>query len=201
MMENINRYRYRCCHLKFIPFHLLSQLDLTRFWDRVLRRAEIPIGFSQGFNPRPLLSFGPATPTGVVSSSEYFDMILMESFDSEQLKKKLNTQIPKEMSVIDIEPISLNAPSIMKSLTGIQYDYFLKGVVEPADHLKTLLIEDIEVLKREKQGNQGFMISFLFKGKNLLLNPYKFLDNFPGDCGWSRENLIEVRKHSYRWSF
>ena len=39
IMNFTDRYRYRCRHLKLVPFHLLSQLDLTRFWDRVLRRA------------------------------------------------------------------------------------------------------------------------------------------------------------------
>ncbi len=192
-MEKADRYRYRCRHLKLIPFHLLSQLDLTRFWDRVLRRAGIPVAFSQGFNPRPQLSFGPATATGVVSRAEYLDITLREPYEPNQLQELINGQIPAGMKVVQIELVSLEAPSIIKALRGIQYTY-----VFPRDtDLIQLDLEDIEVLERTLQPNNEFMISFLFTGKNILYNPFKLIEMIPTELKWG--NPLRIMKEECIW--
>ena len=201
IMDNINRYRYRCRHLKLVPFHLLSQLDLNRFWDRVLRRAELPIAFSQGFNPRPLLSFGPATVTGVISWTEYLDMVFYEAIEPEKLKQIINFQIPVEMKVIEVNQISLNFPNIMKSLLAVQYAFIFKLDGKVENHWISTSLDDIEELERKNLENRECMISFLFKGKNLLLNPYKLFELLPDKPGLNRENLKEITKQSYHWSY
>ena len=57
----------------------LGHLDLTRMLLRTLRRAGVPLVYSQGFNPKPKVSFGPALSLGVVSEAEYMDF---ESWDA-----------------------------------------------------------------------------------------------------------------------
>lgn len=51
---------------------------MARAWERALRRAHLPIAYSEGFNPRPLLSFSLALPTGCESSAEYVDLRFKE---------------------------------------------------------------------------------------------------------------------------
>lgn len=199
IMNFTDRYRYRCRHLKLVPFHLLSQLDLTRFWDRVLRRAGLPIVFSQGFNPRPLLSFGPATVTGVISWTEYLDMTFYEFIELEQLKNILNSQVLEEMRVVEVNSIPLDFPSIMKSLISVQYAFIFKDEGNIGNHQVLFSIEDIEELERKKMEKQECMISFLFKKKNILLNPYKSLEFMPKESGFNRENLVEIIKQNYYW--
>ena len=200
-MENINRYRYRCRHLKLIPFHLLSQLDLTRFWDRAIRRAQLPVAFSQGFNPRPQLSYGPATPTGVVSHVEYLDMILTEPFDSDQLKDRLNRQVPEGMNVTEVDPISLDSPGVIKSLMGVQYSYVFDRGSGTEDNTIPIDIEDIELIERKIRSNREFMISFLFKGKSILYNPYKLIDLLPIELKLNGGNPIVIIKQDCIFSF
>ncbi len=201
IMNLLDRYRYRCRHLKLVPFHLLSQLDLNRFWDRVLRRAELPIAFSQGFNPRPLLSFGPATVTGVISWTECLDMTFYESIEPEQIKNLLNSKVPEAMRIVEINSVPLDFPSIMKSINSVQYVFIFKDDGKITNHHEFFSIEDIEELERKKMENQECMVSFLFKKKNILMNPYKSLEFISKESGFNRENLLEVIKQNYRWSY
>ena len=53
-----------------------SHRDVARIWERALRRAELPIAYSEGFSPRPKLSFGLALSTGYESYGEYLDVAL-----------------------------------------------------------------------------------------------------------------------------
>lgn len=199
-INHMDRYRYRCRHLKLVPFHLLSQLDLTRFWDRALRRANLPIAFSQGFNPRPVLSFGPATVTGVISLAEYLDMTFYESIEPEHLKNLLNNQVPEGLRIVEVNAMFPDSPSIMKSLKSVQYAFIFKDDGRIGNSQVPVSLEDIEELERKKLENQEYMVLFLFKKKNVLLNPYQSLELMPKDSGLNRENLLEIIKKNYDWS-
>lgn len=199
-INHMDRYRYRCRHLKLVPFHLLSQLDLTRFWDRALRRANLPIAFSQGFNPRPVLSFGPATVTGVISLAEYLDMTFYESIEPEYLKNLLNNQVPEGLRIVEVNALFPDSPSIMKSLKSVQYAFIFKDDGQIGNSQVPVSLEDIEELERKKLENQEYMVLFLFKKKNVLLNPYQSLELMPKDSGLNRENLLEIIKQNYDWS-
>ena len=68
------RIRFRFVKLGKIRF--TSQRDVARMWERALRRAELPLAYTEGFSPRPQLSFGLALPTGCESLAEYLDVVL-----------------------------------------------------------------------------------------------------------------------------
>ena len=65
--------RYRGAFRKMGAMKYLSHLDLLRTMTRALRRAGISLKYSQGFNPRPLISFSPALAVGIESREEYVD--------------------------------------------------------------------------------------------------------------------------------
>src|ERR1700689_5256175 len=68
------RVRFRFAKLGKIRF--TSQRDVARMWERALRRAELPLAYSEGFSPRAQLSFGLALPTGCESLAEYVDVAI-----------------------------------------------------------------------------------------------------------------------------
>ena len=68
------RIRFRFSKLGKIRF--TSQRDVARMWERALRRARLPLAYTEGFSPRPQLSFGLALPTGAESLAEYVDVAL-----------------------------------------------------------------------------------------------------------------------------
>lgn len=72
----------------------LSHLDILRIVGKTLRRAEIPVAFSQGFNPHPLIAFGPPRPVGMASRSEYFDVELKEYMNPLEFQERFQEQCP-----------------------------------------------------------------------------------------------------------
>ncbi|MDD4752827.1 MAG: TIGR03936 family radical SAM-associated protein [Desulfitobacteriaceae bacterium] len=72
----------------------LSHLDILRIVGKTLRRAEIPVAFSQGFNPHPLIAFGPPRPVGMASRAEYFDVELKEHMNPLEFQERFQEQCP-----------------------------------------------------------------------------------------------------------
>ena len=66
----------------------ISHLDLMRAMQRAVRRAELSIAFSQGFNPHPIMAFASALPVGTTSEREYMDILLTKPVSLSELKRK-----------------------------------------------------------------------------------------------------------------
>jgi radical SAM-linked protein len=82
-----------------------SHGDEVRIFERALRRADLKLAFSEGFNPRPLFSFGVARPLGYGSFSDFIEFVLRESEDKGNLKKRLNLFLPEGIRILDVEEI------------------------------------------------------------------------------------------------
>ena len=91
------------------PAVFLSQLESQHIFDRALRRARLPLAFSQGFHPLPLLSFGRALPVGVAGEAEWFTIVLRERVDLPAALAGLNQGLPGGLRVTGLEDIPLNA--------------------------------------------------------------------------------------------
>ncbi len=167
----MGRFRYRLKHWKMNPFHLLSQLDLTRMWDRIVRRARLPVAYSQGFNPRPLFSFAPATPLGVESRAEYVDVIFQEEFSPDTLSQMLRPCLPSELRLEEVVPIPLQAPSLAQSVVGVLYSFSF--FYPPWEKEDPPFPEGVAVEYIKEEGDI-LCVCFRFTGKEVLLNPLKF---------------------------
>ncbi len=102
---------------------LIGHLDLVRLFDRALRRAGLPISFTGGFHPGPRISPANALPLGVTSSGEVIDFELKAVMDPEDFRQQLAAQLPPEIPLYRVEPVSLQEPSATKRLD--QAEYFL----------------------------------------------------------------------------
>ncbi|MDR2669281.1 MAG: TIGR03936 family radical SAM-associated protein, partial [Desulfovibrio sp.] len=89
------------------PAAYLSQLEIQRIFDRALRRAGVPLAFSRGFHPLPLLSFGRALPVGVESESEWFSLYLRAPCSVPDVPAALNAGLPRGIRVLSAESLSL----------------------------------------------------------------------------------------------
>jgi radical SAM-linked protein len=100
----------------------ISHLDWLRLITRVLSRAKLPIAYTQGFNPKPKLSFSPALPLFAIAMQEYVDIELSETpTDIEALKATLNRHLPKNGHISHIELLPAIVPSIQKSIRSYGY--------------------------------------------------------------------------------
>jgi len=100
---------------------LVSHLDLVRLFDRVVRRAAIPISFTGGFHPGPRISIANALSLGATSSGEIVDFELTKVMDLETFKQQLTAQLPADLPVYQVEEIPLNAPAATRLLEKAEY--------------------------------------------------------------------------------
>jgi radical SAM family uncharacterized protein/radical SAM-linked protein len=117
---------------------LVSHLDLIRLFDRVVRRAEIPIAFTGGFHPGPRIAVANALSLGATSSGEIVDFELTRSLEPEALRQLLSDHLPETIPIYNILEVPLSAPS------GTQ-------AVSQADYRLTLRLED-ELSSEDWQG-------------------------------------------------
>ncbi|MEG5064063.1 TIGR03960 family B12-binding radical SAM protein [Microcoleus sp. B3-A4] len=100
---------------------LVGHLDLIRLFDRVVRRADLPISFTGGFHPNPRISLANALPLGVTSTGEIADFELTEPIDIESFREKLAAKLPENIPIYKVESIDLKAPSANQLLEAAEY--------------------------------------------------------------------------------
>ncbi|TDC39432.1 TIGR03936 family radical SAM-associated protein [Micromonospora sp. KC213] len=83
------------------PLRFTSHRDFARAFERALRRAGVPIAFSQGFTPHPKISYASAAPTGVASEAEYLEIGLREPVDPARLRGALDAALSPGLDVLD----------------------------------------------------------------------------------------------------
>jgi radical SAM family uncharacterized protein/radical SAM-linked protein len=131
----------------------LSHLESMNAWLRTLRRAKVPLVYSQGFHPHPRVAFSSARPVAEASLGEYMDITLNARMDPDALLASLAEKVPTGFRVFGVAEVPLKSPSLMSSVAGMDYVIIVDGEVEewePA--VAGLLVRDtIEVARRNKK--------------------------------------------------
>lgn len=104
--------RIRCSYSKHGRLRFVAHLDLSQLIIRALRRAKLPLVYTQGFNPKPKLSFGPPLQLGIESDAEYFDLFLKDKLSLEDIKERLNNELPSGIMINNLKQIDLKAEAI-----------------------------------------------------------------------------------------
>jgi radical SAM family uncharacterized protein/radical SAM-linked protein len=116
--------RYRLRFEKVGAVALLGHLDLVREVPRVLRRIGVSLAYSQGFHPKPKMTFSPALALGVMSLDEYVDIQLWDSLDDEaigELCARMNAQAPAGLSFVGGMRLERGDDSISSMVQGARY--------------------------------------------------------------------------------
>ena len=115
-------FKYRISFAKVGPITFISHLDLQKVMARVFRRASIDTLLSEGYNIRPLLSFGPALALGISSMCEAFDVrVPGEWTDFAEILGKLREHAEPGLLFHKIEPLTNKTPSIQDQATAFTY--------------------------------------------------------------------------------
>lgn len=115
-------FKYRIEFSKIGPITFISHLDLQKVMARIFKRAEMATLHSEGYNIRPLLSFGPALTLGISSLTEYFDVRVPEEWtDFEAMKKQLQDHSEPGIIFKNISVINSKTPSIQDSACSFTY--------------------------------------------------------------------------------
>jgi radical SAM family uncharacterized protein/radical SAM-linked protein len=113
--------RYRAGYCKLGEFRYLSALDLIRTFTRAFARANVPLKYSEGFNPAPNISFGPALNVGMESAEEFLDFETVVEIPAEKLLASLNEQMPDDLKFTSLAKIDRKAPSLFQIINAAEY--------------------------------------------------------------------------------
>jgi radical SAM-linked protein len=108
----LTQHRFRIWFRKGEAVKYISHLDLLRAWERILRRAELPLAYSHGFNPHPQIVIAMPLLVGCTGSNEAVDVILTQDLEAACVELALGPALPDGISVKALERVALDAPAM-----------------------------------------------------------------------------------------
>lgn len=110
----------------------ISHLDVLRFWERAIRRAGLPLSYSQGFTPHPKLAFASPLPLGFTAEREVMDVTLDERVPVDEFARRIRVESSDDLAVVAVEEVALNAPPPQAAMLWADYSMVMPGL-EPAE--------------------------------------------------------------------
>ncbi|MFV0529396.1 MAG: TIGR03936 family radical SAM-associated protein [Lachnospiraceae bacterium] len=140
------------------PVKYVGHLDMMRYFQKTIRRAQIPIAYSEGYNPHMIMSFAAPLGVGTQSDGEYFDMILQEPMASREMCERLNATMAEGIQVVNIVEVEdTKATNAMSLVAAADYEIVYEAMAEAvavrwAAALREFAAQEtIEVLKKTKR--------------------------------------------------
>ncbi|MBS1116795.1 MAG: Radical domain protein [candidate division NC10 bacterium] len=153
----------------------LSHLELMRALQRALRRAGIPLAYTQGFNPQPRLSLAQALAVGVEGLQELGDIELTQRLAPEEMQAAWNRQLPPELKILRAWEAPLNGPSLSAGVRGAVYQIQLTPNGWDATLLTALGTREACAAFLAQE---SIPVEVTKKGKALALDARPFLEEF-----------------------
>jgi len=149
--------RFRLWYSKTGPAMFLSQLELQRIFERAFRRAKLPLAFSGGFHPAPLVSFARALPVGVGSVCEWMDFFVRERLDVSALPALLDAELPHGMRAVRVDELlcQKRAPISLRERYALSFASAADGDRFAARLVPFLEATEWKVPKLTKKGEPG----------------------------------------------
>ena len=138
--------------LKFV-----SHLDLQRFMQMALRRTDIPVMYSQGFNPHPKMSFASALAMGWTSDCEILELNLADEISEDEAYRQMSAALPPDLPLRRVRLIEDTAPKRMAIVQMSDYEITIEGEDAPriADQIEGFMAEtEIIALRKTKSGEK-----------------------------------------------
>ncbi|GAB6149216.1 TIGR03936 family radical SAM-associated protein [Clostridium novyi] len=188
--------RYLIKYTKGDEIKYVAHLDLMRTIQRILRRSELPVEYSKGFNPHIILSIAQPLSVGVASKGEYMDVEFKEEVDEKVIKDTLNNNTPIGIEILDVKKAKeklgeKKTPPSMAAVKAADYKIVLKCVDQDIveEGLKSLLsLDEWKIMKKTKKGEKEVNIRALIKNIDFEIKENKLYINTLVSCG-SVDNL------------
>jgi radical SAM-linked protein len=184
-MGSVLKVRYLTKFTKEENIKFISHLDVLKTIQKNIRRAGLPIEFSQGFNPHMNTSIAQPLSVGVYSSGEYMDMVLTTEMDEKEIVDKLNATAPSGIKYISATAIPYTegekkVPQAMALIDAARYTIKVKysDLSTLEDEMNKLLeTKEWITIKKSKKGEKEVNLrtfikdfSFWIKDEYLVLN-------------------------------
>lgn len=145
--------RVRITFTKQGALRYIGHLDLHRVWERAMRRANLPISYSQGFHPQPKISLAAALPLGFSSRAEVLDVRLNEEIPAEEIFTRLKDNLPPDIKVTDVRSVDERLPALQTTVLSAAYDVHLTEPVDGSELKRRVeSLMNAESIIRERRG-------------------------------------------------
>lgn len=130
-----------------------GHLDLHKILERSIRRAHLPLAYSQGYHPQPKLNLAAALPLGFASRAEVMDILLTEDVDD--IVSALQAHVPPGLRILGAEQVDERAPSLQTQVVAAEYQAEITeagGGAGLTERIASVL--ESESIPRERRGKQ-----------------------------------------------
>ena len=182
-----------------------GSIDLMKIWERSIRRARLPLAYSQGFHPQPKIQLAFPLPLGYCSEAEIIDL-WFENHLGEKQKNSIQAMLPEGLVIKNIIDVPVNSSALMSRVNACEYQVVfqdIKVVFEKKQMMELLSHDEIFRIRRSKSynlrplilsingNNLPFELSLKMKaGANQTGRPEELLDEL--QC--NPDNYIITRK-------
>ncbi len=155
-MNETYAQRMRVTFATFDQVKYVGHLDLARAFERAIRRARLPLAYTQGFNPQPRLQFAAALPVGFTSCGEVADVFLNEEMQPAELLERLAAALPPGIRPLHAEPVLRTLPSLQSHVATARYRIEVESGDDPAAFEASLrgFLARGEALRERRRGKE-----------------------------------------------
>ncbi|MDE6740062.1 MAG: TIGR03936 family radical SAM-associated protein [Lachnospiraceae bacterium] len=121
---------------KYGTMKFIGHLDMMRFFQKAIRRADIDIKYSEGFSPHQIMSFAAPLGVGIESRGEYMDIEVLSMTSTEDMKDALNQVMVEGVEVLSVTILPEHAKNAMSSVAAASYSLRMKEGSFPIDDLE-----------------------------------------------------------------
>ena len=156
----------------------VGHLDLMRFFQKAVKRAELPIRYSEGFNPHQIMSFAAPLGVGLTSEGEYMDIDLKEKVDPASALKALNDNMVEGLEITGFKYLPDTAEKCMSAVTAASYVVTYKDSKDDACYIDNIIdlkerffdeASSINIVKKTKKGERELDLKPLIYRFNLII--------------------------------
>lgn len=156
-MQNVRMFFEKSNAVKYI-----SHLDLNRAFARAIKRANLPVWYTEGFNPHPFLVFSPPLSVGYIGLNEIVDFKLNEQISFEDITNKLNEVLPRGLRIVTAFSPIKKISQMCFAEYKVELEFF--SGIEKLNSIKNL--SEIKIIKRSKSKEKEIDLKEYFNDFN-----------------------------------
>jgi radical SAM-linked protein len=132
-----------------------GNLDLHKSWERTIRRAELPLAYSQGFHPQPKIQLASALPLGFTSQCEVLDLFLQEDVAVTEAESALRAAVPPGIEIVQVEQVDETSPPLQTQVAAAEYAVTLLDPIDTIELARRIdSVLSAESLPQERRGKK-----------------------------------------------
>lgn len=141
------------------PIKFIGHLDVMRYFQKAIRRADVDIKYSEGFSPHQVLSFAQPLSVGATSDGEYLDMTVNSMVSTSDIMNRLNNVMNEGIEILAVEELPENAEKAMTTSYAAKYKVRFRDSLKPSfdwisEMEKYLEADKLPAMKKTKSGEK-----------------------------------------------